>query len=313
MKRIAVVGVIVDDHIVRADGSSVRSLGGLMYAVNAAAALAGSGVEVVPVCRVARALGDRLQEEWSAFGNVSDSGLVLWSGPASQVILEYQEGGRIGGDREERLLHPTPPLDALEIEVALAADAILLNCVTGAVLTGGALAKVSASAVPVYLDVHSLVLGRAGDGARYPKRPADWTRWVDAADTMQCNEQEAAVLAGPPPAHDPSLDAVDRFVRATSARPSGPHTVVVTRGAGGADLFERGTLTARLPAPRLRPVDPTGAGDTFGAAFVAARLSGADAESAAEAAVEAASASCLSSGTAAIAALPEAIALLDDG
>ncbi len=313
MKRIAVVGVVVDDRIVPAGGTVVRSLGGLTYAINTAAALAGPDMEVVPVCRVATALQPRLREEWSSFGNIRTSGLVPWRGPPSQVILEYRDGGRIGGDREERLLCPTPPLGASEIGAALGTDAILLNCVTGAVLTSDALAKVAASGVPVHLDVHSLVLGRAADGTRYPERPADWHRWIDVADTLQCNEQEAAVLAGSPPASESLGKVVKRFARATLARSSGPSTVVVTRGVAGAVLFDRGKRPTPVAAPKVRTVDPTGAGDTFGAAFVIARLAGADTVSAARAAVRAASAACLMSGTGAMVSLPEAITALGDG
>lgn len=310
MPRIAVVGVAVDDYIRRADGKVIRSLGGIAYSVSVMAALTGPDAEVLPVCRVAHAQRDRLLDEWSVFSNVSDLGLVPWAGPASQVTLEYRGGGRIGGDREERLLYPTPPLAAHEIDVALAADAILLNCVTGAVLTGGALQRLAASRTPVHLDVHSLILGRTASGVRYPERPADWRCWIDVADTLQCNEQEATVLAEPTASDGARSDAVGRFVRSTLARPTGPDTVVITRGAEGVDLFEGEAPGVRVAAPQVEIVDPTGAGDAFGAAFVVERVGGADAASAARAAVRAASAACLLSGTAAIASLPATIASL---
>lgn len=300
----------VDDHIRRRDGQVVRSLGGIAYSISAMAALAAPGVTVVPVCRVARALRDRLRNEWASFGNVDESGLVAWAGPPSQVTLEYRDGGRIGGDREERLLCPTPRLASHEIDAALTADAVLLNCVTGAVLTGGALARLAASPAPVYLDVHSLVLGCTASGVRYPERPADWRRWVDVSDTLQCNEQEAMTLAGRPSADAVPSDSVERFVRSALMRPSGPGAVVITRGAAGADLFEPGASVVRVAAPRVETVDPTGAGDVFGAAFVAQRVGGADLASATHAAVRAASAACLLSGTADMASLPATIASL---
>ncbi len=312
MARIAVVGVVVDDHIVRADGTIVRSLGGLAYSVSSMAALAGPDVEILPVCRVAHALRDRLYDEWFAFGNVNDSGLLSWTGPPSRVRLEYRHGGRIGGDREERLLCPTPPLAAHEIDLALAADAILLNCVTGAVLTPEALARLTASRTPVHLDVHSLVLGGAAGGLRYPQRPADWRRWIEVAHTLQCNEQEAMVLAGPAVSGEASSDLVERFVCTTLGQQVGPRTVVITRGAAGAVVFEHGAPDVRVAAPDVEALDPTGAGDTFGAAFVVARVGGADAATAARAAVSAASAACLLSGTEAIASLPAMIASLAD-
>ncbi|MFJ3583793.1 carbohydrate kinase family protein [Streptomyces sp. NPDC090127] len=59
--------------------------------------------------------------------------------------------------------------------------------------------------------------------------------------------------------------------------------VAVTLGAEGALVAEAGALTGRVPAPDVRPVDSTGAGDAFTGAFLAARLAGADALEAAEA------------------------------
>ncbi|WP_055601209.1 carbohydrate kinase family protein [Streptomyces aureus] len=59
--------------------------------------------------------------------------------------------------------------------------------------------------------------------------------------------------------------------------------VVVTLGAAGALVAEDGSVTARVTAPPVRPVDSTGAGDAFTGAFLAARLAGADLAKAAEA------------------------------
>jgi sugar/nucleoside kinase (ribokinase family) len=62
--------------------------------------------------------------------------------------------------------------------------------------------------------------------------------------------------------------------------------VVETHGAGGATV-----AGVHVPAPAAEEVDPTGAGDTFAAAFVAAHRDGADPVAAAERAVALASAS----------------------
>ncbi len=53
----------------------------------------------------------------------------------------------------------------------------------------------------------------------------------------------------------------------------GVRTVVVKKGAEGASVYEAGGVTD-LPAHQVEEVDPTGAGDTFAATYVAAWLRG---------------------------------------
>lgn len=50
--------------------------------------------------------------------------------------------------------------------------------------------------------------------------------------------------------------------------------VVVTRGAAGASLYERGALIAEAAPPAITPVDATGAGDAFVGAISVALLEG---------------------------------------
>lgn len=95
---------------------------------------------------------------------------------------------------------------------------------------------------------------------------------LDGVDILLPNADEARLLTG---AGDPA-DAAAELSRLA------PLTVV-TLGAEGAVVAESGRVTARVPAPPAEPVDSTGAGDAFTGAFLAARLCGADAPSAAEA------------------------------
>ncbi|CAN5316719.1 ribokinase [soil metagenome] len=56
--------------------------------------------------------------------------------------------------------------------------------------------------------------------------------------------------------------------------------VVVTMGAAGAALFERGAVVAEATPPRITAVDATGAGDAFVGAIVVALLEGMDPQAA---------------------------------
>lgn len=95
---------------------------------------------------------------------------------------------------------------------------------------------------------------------------------LDGVDILLPNADEARLLTG---LDDPAEAAAELSGLA-------PLTVV-TLGADGALVAESGKVTARVPAYPAEPVDSTGAGDAFTGAFLAARLCGADAATAAEA------------------------------
>ncbi|WP_327734895.1 PfkB family carbohydrate kinase [Streptomyces nojiriensis] len=108
-------------------------------------------------------------------------------------------------------------------------------------------------------------------------------RFLDAVagvDVLLPNEDEARLLAGLP---EPTGVA-----RAAAELSRLVPLVVVTRGAAGALIAERGRITAEVAAEPARAVDSTGAGDAFTGGFLAARLQGADPAEAARAGCRAA-------------------------
>ncbi|MFH9721507.1 carbohydrate kinase family protein [Streptomyces sp. NPDC017254] len=95
---------------------------------------------------------------------------------------------------------------------------------------------------------------------------------AEGAEALLPNADEAGSLTGHREPESAAAELSRRFP-----------LVVVTLGAAGALVAEGGEVTARVSAPRVRPVDSTGAGDAFTGAFLAARLAGADPAKAAEA------------------------------
>jgi ribokinase len=93
-----------------------------------------------------------------------------------------------------------------------------------------------------------------------------WDVPLDAFDVLLPNAEEALRLAGRTDG-DVGAAALDLAAR-------GP-LVVVKLGADGA-LAAAGTDLTRVPAPPVDAVDTTGAGDSFDAGFLAARLRGED-------------------------------------
>ncbi|HWH88541.1 MAG TPA: ribokinase [Pseudomonas sp.] len=95
--------------------------------------------------------------------------------------------------------------------------------------------------------------------------PADW---YSAIDYLIPNESEAAALSG---LTVDSLQAAE--AAATQLIAMGAGKVIVTLGAQGS-LFANGNGFEHFPAPTVKAVDTTAAGDTFVGGFAAALASG---------------------------------------
>jgi ribokinase len=95
--------------------------------------------------------------------------------------------------------------------------------------------------------------------------PQQWYAWVDY---LIPNESEATALTGLPVDSVASAEAAAKTLLA-----SGVGKVVVTLGEQGA-LFAGHGRVEHFPAPRVKPVDTTAAGDTFVGGFAAALADG---------------------------------------
>jgi ribokinase len=95
--------------------------------------------------------------------------------------------------------------------------------------------------------------------------PAEWYAYVDY---LIPNESEAMVLSGL------AVDSLETAeAAATQLIAAGAGKVIVTLGAQGL-MFANGSSFEHFPAPRVKAVDTTAAGDTFVGGFAAALASG---------------------------------------
>ncbi|MHB1103475.1 MAG: carbohydrate kinase family protein [Devosia sp.] len=91
--------------------------------------------------------------------------------------------------------------------------------------------------------------------------PGNFLDWTSGAELLFCNADEAQALAD-----TADLDAQMRVLGGRYAR------VVIKRGALGAALGNSAGVALDLPAPPVKVVDTTGAGDAFAAGFLSAEL-----------------------------------------
>ena len=109
-------------------------------------------------------------------------------------------------------------------------------------------------------------------------------------DILVVNEHEAAFLAGGSGRGAGNVDGSAAHVSGLAP------VVIVTLGARGAMLHERGANEIHVPAPRVKSIDATGAGDTFCGALAASLAEGMTVETAVRFAVVAASLSVQRAG-----------------
>ncbi len=318
--RIVVAGNIVADTIEHEHGGVTESLGGIAHTVAALSALAGDEHTIVPLCRVGEDCRERIESWAGGLDGVSLDAVVRAHGPQPTVRLTYGDSGR-PGERVERLQHTPEPLDVDDLDAAVGADAVVVNCITGSDLTPAALRRLRRASPRRYMDVHSLALGTRADGTRFYRGRDDWAAWLGFADVLQCNLAEAATMCGMAVggADGDGIIAAAEALFATGfvpeegracvreAEPGNrgregvpmPGVWLLTLGSAGAVLLSRrqGRATrAAIPAPAVRATDPTGAGDAFGAGYVCAWLEGYEPREAAERAVIAGAAACIRPG-----------------
>ncbi len=248
--------------IVRYERSELRA----GAAGNAAANLAALGVKVRLVGVVGEdAVGAALLEVLEDLG-VDVSGVLRLSGRATEVKTRILAGGR--STRRQQMLRvdrAPPPLPA-SAERALAREVARAVRRARAVLASdygsGALAPPVVEAlraakkrgVPVCVDSRYQLGAFAGLTTAKPNEPE-----LEAASGVR--------LDGPA-----SFDRAARVL----LRKLGCEELLVTRGRNGMSLFAKGAPAVHLlPHGDREAVDVTGAGDTVGAAFTAARAAGA--------------------------------------
>jgi ribokinase len=127
--------------------------------------------------------------------------------------------------------------------------------------------------IPVPAVARAVALGSAG-GALILLNPAPGAklpaRLLRKVDVLTPNETEAGLMTGRRVTDMKSATKAARDILHTGVR-----HVVITLGSRGC-LLATGSATTHFPAPRVRPIDTTAAGDAFNGALAHGLASGMD-------------------------------------
>lgn len=278
--RVGVIGSFVWDVIYGRDPRSdpVEEWGGITYALSAFDAALPDDWQVVPLAKVGADLWPQAWRFVSGLKRVApDARPIEVAVPNNRVRIEYATDEL----RSEILQGGVPPWSWSGLQPLLRdLDALYINLISGFELDLETLQLIRRHfRGPIYLDLHSLLLGIQPDGTRFPQPIADPRAWFACADLLQVNEMEM------------SLMAPDPMALAATATHAGVQSLLVTLGKRGVVYFlspgfdrlddlrrsnrEGAVRTALVPAEYVdTPGDPTGCGDVFGATYFSRLLAG---------------------------------------
>ena len=255
---VVVVGHLVKDEITSAEGHTSVALGGIAYNMAALCCLMKTG-RIYPICRIGTDIRYQIANIFGGFPVFDDSGIMYSNRPNIVNRLVYNHDGT----RQEWNSGKPGSLDIENIPIN--ADAVIFNFISGNDVKLSELIKFRKRYRGlIYVDFHSLSLGRDGSGGRYLRYHPRWREYLSVANIAQMNVAELSTIA--------RRELSDNREVAKAARilnEAGPAIVVITMGERGVIFSDREKDEQYyIPAIHIDGrTDPTGCGDTLAAAF----------------------------------------------
>jgi adenosine kinase len=266
--KLTVIGTITKDTITFLDGKVKKSFGGILYNILPLALSAPQNTVISPVCNLGSDIYKKVLSYLKRFGNIDLSGISMVKEKNNHVHLFYDRRWH----KKEILKNLVPKIEFHQFKPYLDSDYLLINFISGFDINLDTLRKIKAKThSPIFIDVHSLILGITKNGKRFFKAPALWREYLKIADIVQMNFKEMQIISG---SHLKPENEMKEFAR--TILNLGPDILLVTCGRKGAMLYykkEERIICYHSSALQVRDfVDPTGCGDVFSSGFLLAYL-----------------------------------------
>jgi sugar/nucleoside kinase (ribokinase family) len=260
--KIAVIGTINRDTVIRANGSRYEGYGGILYNLAVLSPFAPKGYVIAPVVNIGRDCLREIGKRLAKIHHLDTSAIRIVDRKNNHCLLRYADHAT-----KTEVLHGwVGGVSRRQLECILDARMILVNFISGSDTSGKNLRWLRDNFLrQIYMDFHSRTLGRRADGTRFLRRPRDWREYLACADIVQMNEVEFELLSGA----NVSGDSCRKFFLTQMPDSS---CLVVTLGAEGCIIMQRkgkgaqGTLIQSKTVSHV--IDTTGCGDIFSAAFI---------------------------------------------
>jgi hypothetical protein len=276
--KIGVIGTINRDTIRFPDGTASEGYGGILYNLITLNSLTQKEDRIIPVCNIGSDCYRAVMAIIERMPSVSIGGINRVPEKNNHCYLTYHDLER----KSEVLRGGVRPLKFDNVVPLLDCDMVLVNYISGRDIHLRSLRKFRRLFTgEIYMDIHSLTLGKRRDGSRYLRIPPSWPETSAAADYLQMNRRELKLLSDCRGGASNNLEiSVDYLMRnlLRSRIAVDKKVLIITDGADGCYLFfyRSGRLVGEfIPVrKRARRGNTTGCGDCFAAGFVFARLQG---------------------------------------